>query len=126
MILRPRRSTSFGEWGTSRLSRFIPPSVPGFIPTTQIQTTQQLIAAIRAKASQFQQGYNSRELFSGQDSNGQFVEFKKSQVTIKNMLVVTPANRNFPLSRIATDLEQLEGEFGLDEIVVVESTSLVP
>jgi hypothetical protein len=42
------------------------------------------------------------------------------------MLVVTPANRNFPLSRVATELEQLEAEFGLEEIVVEESQGLAP
>ena len=94
--------------------------------TTQIQTTQQLIAAIRAKASQFQQGFDSANQFIGKDSAGNRVVIDKPQVTTRNMLVVTPQNRNFPLSRIATELEQLEGEFGLDEIVVEESAGLNP
>jgi RHS repeat-associated protein len=85
--------------------------------TTQIQTPQQFIAAVRAKASQFH---------AGQNSSGEFVEFRKSQVATTNMLVLTPANRNFPLSRVATQLEQAEADFGLDEIVVVESTALEP
>jgi RHS repeat-associated protein len=94
--------------------------------TTQIQTTQQLVAAIRAKASQFQAGFDSADVFSGKDSDGYPVQFMKSQVTTRNMLVVTPPIRNFPLSRIATELEQAEAAFGLDEIVVEESTSLAP
>jgi len=94
--------------------------------TTQIKTTQQLLAAIRAKASQFQQGFDSANQFIGKDSAGNRVVIDKPQVTTRNMLVVTPQNRNFPLSRIATELEQLEGEFGLDEIVVEESAGLAP
>ena len=94
--------------------------------TTQIQTTQQFIAAVRAKASQFQRGFDATDTFSGKDSAGNPFRFEKTQVTSRNMLVVTPANRNFPLSRVATELEQLEAEFGLEEIVVEESQGLAP
>src|SRR5262249_47841527 len=90
--------------------------------TNQIQTPDSLIAAIRRKASGFQTAYdNHPDLFTGRDSQGQILEFTKADVKARDMLVLTPANPNFPLTRIAQQLEQLEVEFGLEELVVQET-----
>lgn len=95
--------------------------------TTQIQTSAKLVAAIRAKAQAFQQGFESRDIFRGKDSSNEvFVRFTREEVKTRNMLVVTPPNGNFSLSQIADDLEKIEAEFGLDDIEVVESKAIIP
>ena len=84
--------------------------------TNQIQTPDSLIAAIRAKASDYQTAYNNHpDLFSGRDSQGNLVEFAKADVKARDMLVLTPANPNFPLTRIAQQLELIEVEFGIED-----------
>lgn len=92
--------------------------------TTRSDTPQDLIAAISGKVNQWQKVYDSRDVFSGQASDGTFISISKDEITTKNMLVVTSPAR-FSLSQIATQLEQLQESSGLDQIVVQES-ELVP
>ena len=54
---------------------------------------------------------------------GQSLSFRTS-VQNRNLLVVTSPIRNFPLSRVANQLQQIEQETGLEQIVVQESEFL--
>jgi RHS repeat-associated protein len=92
--------------------------------TTQVNNPTALVAAIRSKASAFQQAFDSRDTFTGLDSDGLPVTIQKSSVTKTNMLVVTPRIGSFSLTQIAGQLAQIEAESGLDEILIQESEAL--
>jgi RHS repeat-associated protein/uncharacterized repeat protein (TIGR01451 family) len=95
--------------------------------TNQIRTPQALIQAIGDKAAAFEQGFQEHEdVFRGYDSSGGLIEFQKKSVTSRNLVVITPPIGNFPLSRVAADLENLETLFGLEDIAVLESESFIP
>lgn len=94
--------------------------------TNQIQTPEKLVQAIGGKAAQFDQSFENTQVFRGADSDGIIVSFNRTSVGAKYMLVVTPPIRNFPLSRIASQIESIEQMYGFDEIQVVESEAFLP
>ena len=93
--------------------------------TEKVGSPAEFASAVRSKMQQWQRVYDSRDVFSGLDAEGNAIEFAKEDIEVKNFLIVTPRISS-SLTQFAAQLEQLEQEFGVDQIVVQESEAFIP